>query len=333
MIPVRFRKCRWNSENSDSLLILAQMTFADYQQLVLKEYKQKREAGDLSRRLSRPTPAKIKEECEVVCDRRHDRRDEKTLEEFFGSGDGDRVAWVKVIRESEPSKFKPIINFVKGKTTWPDPKVVELLAWLIDFKRRPHDSEGRYPIIVLDAQAVKNDELAVGSDERVQRARPEQVSEEGGKGEGLVGGISDNSVLSKTKRRIAIAILLPVLAIAVVCWLWPKSSPDVLAGHQACMYWAGDRYEKIACNQKVGDTLVIPLDPDRLTHFRKITRPDTITENALGSIWYSNIHGVYECFTAPGNHPIDTNIVLKPLRDYVLIRHIHGDQGAGKTSK
>jgi hypothetical protein len=308
------------------------MIFGDYQQLVLEDYEQKKAAGELSRRLIRLTPAKIKEECELVCDRRYDRRDEKTLEEFFGRGGGDRVAWLKVIKRFEPGRFKAIINFVRGKTTRPDEKVVELLAWLIDFKCRPHDSEKKYPITEVDIPDVIKDEPAAGVDEKAKEVIPRLMLREGGKSPGPDQGTSGNSVLNTRKRRIAFPVLLAAVIIGVIWWLRPKSSPYVPAGHQACMYWAGDHYEKIACTQKVGDTIVIPLDFERFTHFKKITRPDTITENALGTVWYSNIHGVYECFTAPGHHPIDTNLVLKPLRDYVLIRHIHGDQGAGKTS-
>ena len=315
------------------MLILAEMIFADYQELVLRDYERKEAAGELSRRMVRLTSSKFKEECLVVCSQRYSRRDEKTLEEFFGPGGGDKVAWLKAIKDFDPDKFKPLINFIKRKTRHPDEKVVELLAWLINFEHRPHNSERRYPIISADVTAVKGDELAVGDDKKEKGERPEQVSEENGKSQGLDVATSGKSVLRERKRRIVIPVLLTAVAIAVIYFLWPKTSHDVLTGHQACMYWAGDHYEKIACNQKVGDTMVIPLDFEKFTHFKKITRPDTITENALGSIWYANLNGVYECYTSPGHHPIDTNLVLKPLRDYVLIRHIHGIQGVEKTSK
>lgn len=307
------------------------MIFADYQSLVLQEYKRMRAAGMLSHRLIRLTPAKIKEECELVCDRRYDRRDEKTLEEFFGRGGGDRLAWLKVIKQFEPGRFKPIINFVKGKTTWPDEKVVELMAWLIDFKPRPHESERIYPIIGTDDPAVNTYELAVGSHEKEEEAKPRQVPRQSEKSEGA--GTIRKPSSRQRKRKIVIPVLVIATAIVVIYWAWPNSSSLVPMGHGACMYWTGDHYEQIPCNQKLGATVVIPLDSEKIAHFKKITRPDTITENALGSIWYAKFNGVYECFTSPGHHPIDTNLELKLLTDYVLIRHIHGDHGAEKTPR
>jgi len=98
------------------------------------------------------------------------------------------------------------------------------------------------------------------------------------------------------------------------------------------MFWADDHYQPITCGQQHGNTLVIPLDSDKMVHFRKITKPDTITENALGSIWFVKFHGAYECYTSPGYHPIDTSLKLRLLTDFVLIRHIHPTQGAEKTS-
>jgi hypothetical protein len=96
------------------------------------------------------------------------------------------------------------------------------------------------------------------------------------------------------------------------------------------MYWAGDHYQQVSCSQKLGEILIIPFDAEKLARFRKITRPDTITEDALGSIWYAKFNNAYECYTAPGNHPIDTTMQLKLLTDYVLIRHIRLKQNEEK---
>jgi len=307
------------------------MIFGDYQEMVLKEYERKKAAGDLSRRLVRLTPAKIKEECEVVCDKSYNRKDEKTLEEFFGRGGADKAAWLKAIKASDPDDFRPLINFVKRKTRRPDEKVVELLAWLIDFDLRPHDPERIYLIIAADDPGVRKDELGVGSDEKKEGAISWTVSGQGGKSDSP--GTTDKPASISGRGKIAIPVLLIAVAIAVIYWAWPNSSSIALTGHEACMYWTGDHYDQIPCIQKVGYSFVVPLDSEKLLHFKKITRPDTITENALGSVWYAKLNGAYECYTAPGRHPIDTNLELRLLTDYVLIRHIHGDHGAEKTSK
>ena len=308
------------------------MSFADYQLLVLQEYKRKRATGDLSRCMIRVTPAKFKAECEAVCSQRYDRKDEKTLEEFFGPG-GDKMAWLKAIKQLDPNKFKPLANFLKGKTRWPDEKNIELLAWLIDFKPRPHELGRLYNTSSLDIPAIQQDESENDGDENEGEAGPPEATLPSGGKEIPSPGNSASHVPGFGKRKIIIATLIVAVAIAGVYWVWPKSSIVGVRGPEACMYWTGDHYTQVSFSQKLGDTLVIPLNPEKLAHFKKITRPDTITENALGSIWYVKFHGVYECYTSPGYHPIDSSLQLRLLTDYVLIKHIHPNKEVGKTSQ
>jgi hypothetical protein len=88
------------------------------------------------------------------------------------------------------------------------------------------------------------------------------------------------------------------------------------------MYWAGDHYEQVSCNQKLGDTMVIALDTFKLRHFKKITRPDTITGYSLGRVWYIKMDGRVEFYTADGHHPIQQQRRLKPLSDYIIFKYI-----------
>lgn len=301
------------------------MIFADYQELVLEEYEQKKASGELSRRLIRLTAAKIKEECEVVCDRRYDRKDEKTLEEFFCRGGGDKLAWLKTIKASDPDDFKPLINFVRRKTRRPDEKVVELLAWLIDFKLRPYDFERKYPIVASDEPSIGKDEKATSSDEKVDGAGPPRLSRQSEKSGDR--GSTGQRAFGLIRRKVGVLALVIAVVVGLIYWVWTRSSSPALTGHEGCMYWSSDHYEQIPCNQKINNALVVPLDTEKLAHFKRITKPDTITENALGSIWYAKVNDVYECYTAPGNHPIETAIQLKMLTDYVLIRHIRPRQG------
>lgn len=61
-------------------------------------------------------------------------------------------------------------------------------------------------------------------------------------------------------------------------------SPSGITG--GCMYWAEDHYQPAPCNQPIENTLVVALDTLKLTHFKRITRPDTITTKSLGKVWY-----------------------------------------------
>lgn len=308
------------------------MSFADYQRLILQAFEQKRAAGTLSRRITRLTPAKFKEECEAVCSQRYDRKDEKTLEEFFGPG-GDKVTWLKAIKRFDPNKFKPLANFLKGKTRWPDEKNIELLAWMIDFKPRPYELGRIYDTNSLDIPAVEQDELPIASYKKTEEVRFGEESLPSEQKKMPFPGISARKAPRLWKRKLIITAIILAVAIAGVYWAWPKSSTVGMSMSQACMYWTGDHYKQVPCSQKFGDTLLIPLDSEKLIHFRKITRPDTISENALGSVWYVKFRGVYECYTSPGYHPIDTSLQLKLLKDYVLLRHIRPNQASGETSQ
>lgn len=88
------------------------------------------------------------------------------------------------------------------------------------------------------------------------------------------------------------------------------------------MYWTGDSYELIDCNEKVGNSSIIPLDTQKLNHLQKITSPDTLTKDALGKVWYTKIAGEHQFFTDSGAHPLDTQKKLKPLTRYILSNHV-----------
>jgi len=93
-------------------------------------------------------------------------------------------------------------------------------------------------------------------------------------------------------------------------------------GQEGCMIWTGDRYRQVSCNQKQGDAMVIALDTSKLVHFKKITRPDTITAKSLGWVWYSKIDNNVGFFTAGGYHPVHVERHLKPLTQYMINKHI-----------
>jgi hypothetical protein len=71
---------------------------------------------------------------------------------------------------------------------------------------------------------------------------------------------------------------------------------------------------------------MVTLDPEKLAHFKKITKPDTITQAALGNVWYVIVDGNYEFYTAKGYHPIDTQLKLQRLTNRIIIMHIHPEQ-------
>lgn len=113
----------------------------------------------------------------------------------------------------------------------------------------------------------------------------------------------------------------------VVFLTWPykpiKPPKYPLTGNEACMYWDEDHYQPVSCNQKIENVQVIALDTAILKKAHKITRPDTITLNAIGSVWYVKYRGELEYYTDSGSHPLDPNLRLKPITAYMIRKYIH----------
>lgn len=134
--------------------------------------------------------------------------------------------------------------------------------------------------------------------------------------------VSSRSIFKKWKATLGSwNVLVPFifLLIAFVAVYLPNNKRFASGG---CMYWAGDHYESISCLPRQGDTVVVALDSQKLMHFKKIDRWDTITYGSINRIWYSKIKNNLEYFTAPGRHPIDRRVTLKPLTAYMIERHI-----------
>jgi hypothetical protein len=115
--------------------------------------------------------------------------------------------------------------------------------------------------------------------------------------------------------RKAVIVLIIIVLGGSGTYLYKKSI-------QGCMYWTGDHYQPIPCNQKVGDTAIIAFDEQKTVHLKKITRPDTITTNALGRVWYVKIDKRIEYYTAGGFHPIEYKRKLKPITGYIIGKYI-----------
>lgn len=312
-IPIEFL---WDSEKSDSLLIIVEMLFVEYQSLVLEAYESKKIAGDLSHRMLHLSPGRLKEECKAVCNKRYDRKDDKALEDFFGQG-GEKEAWLKAIDKCEVDKFRPLVKFLRGSTSMPDPKNVELLSWLIDFRPRPIEL----------ARAINSPNIP-------DIKRPVAVDgPPGDKAVEITGSVKSMAPPNDWKdiveptpefnsRKLIVPVIILVALIIGIYLVWFKIPTVVITGRQGCMYWTGDHYQQVDCHQKIERVQVIALDSEKLVQFKKITRPDTITENSINKIWYTKYNGSYEYYTDSGFHPIDQQIRLRPLSKFIIAKHI-----------
>jgi len=308
--------------------------FIDYQKDVLAAYRAMQVKKTLSFHLAKPTPSNLKKECLAVFQTRFQKSDWNVLTGFFGKAD-NQMGLHQLMRKQERDKFKPIQHFITGDTVNPSPVIVELLAWLIDFQPRPHDSSiNRASIVELEEPA--NTTVKAGSEvheETPEQREPATVSVTPYVPENLptpkVSHVLATAIATKQRKRyqVMVAIGLALLLLGIAGWWYKDRSsgkPNVYmsSGPQFCMFWAGDHYQGINCNQKLGDTLVIAMDSVKLIGFRKVTEMDTVTEQSIGHLWYARPDGVLELYTADGNHPEKPYLRLRPLTLYMYNKYI-----------
>jgi hypothetical protein len=308
--------------------------FIDYQKDVLAAYRAMQLKKTLSFHLASPTPSNLKKECLAAFQTRFQKSDWNVLTGFFGKAE-NQMGLHQLMRKQERDKFKPIQNFITGDTVNPSPVIVELLAWLIDFQPRPHDSrinregtgeprEATDPAVEVGSEVhAETQEQPAPATVSVSPLFPENTPTP------TAVAVVDTTIAPKTRKRyrsiVAIGIALLLLGIAV-WWYQDRSSgkPNeyMSSGPQFCMFWAGDHYQGINCNQKLGDTLVIAMDSVRLVGFRKVMQIDTVTERSIGHLWYARPDGVLELYTADGNHPEKPYLRLRPLTFYMYNKYI-----------
>lgn len=90
--------------------------------------------------------------------------------------------------------------------------------------------------------------------------------------------------------------------------------------NQKCMYWNGEKYIPINCDENKAGFHIEKLDPDKLKLI-KITKPDTLNaENALGKVWYDKTDNKVEFFTHYGKNP-ENGKALKDLSKHILEKY------------
>ncbi len=304
--------------------------FGDYIKLVLEDYQKKIENNTISHALVHLKPAALRDLCIAHYEKKYDpKKDQIALNEFFGQYD-DKLSMAKAIKKCEPSKFKPLINYLKKETNNTDEKNIELLAWLIDFNDRPFELGKKY--IVEDAESLG---------ETITLEENKDGGEQPDNGHILpfpppFGNGSDThtgKLISSNKpngsfKKIGIYIGIALLGAAGMYIYYNNTNhkPAVMGNTfthtEGCMYWTGDHYEQVSCKKTIKDALVIALDSFKLVHFKKITTPDTITHQDIGRVWYIKNEGNIEFYTSEGAHPVDMKKRLKPVTGYIIDKYI-----------
>jgi hypothetical protein len=303
--------------------------FADYITLVLQDYEQKRENNTVPKALLHLKPAGIRDLClSLYMKENYDpKKDGITLNYFFGQHD-DNAGMARAIKNFELAKFKPLINYLKKGTEETNEKNIELLAWLLGFEPRPFEFGKKYEVGVKTK--FSNTEVVITDVDPGTTGKPEEATLNNDITKPQIFTTAQPTPLKKgiSNTNIAIGILVITIILSGIIYIYNNGNNknnvmgSTLKGPEACMYWTGDHYEQVSCNEKINNTLIIALDSFKLLHFKKITQPDTITQKHVGNIWYIKTEGDIEFYTAEGAYPADMKKRLKPATAYIIDKYI-----------
>ena len=285
----------------------------DYQDLVLATYKKKRDNNELSEILSRETTAGLKKACLRAYDngRMFSEKDVDIIATFF---DVDKLEtdFRKLIRDTDPGDFRTLLKYIKGEITTTDVKNSDLLAWLIGFKARPSFTyyklcaEGKFDPTDNDEYVIiSTDKKDNGSSTKEPNPEPPKIT-------------------PISKKHILAASIIFLIIGRIIFFVWDLKvnqirMPD--AGEK-CMYWTGNHYEPIKCDEQVGFEPVMPLNMEQLKKQRKISSWDPITKTELKRSWYEKVGADnIELFTDSGVYPLDTTRTLNRMTDYMINKY------------
>lgn len=293
--------------------------FENYKEAVLSDYQKKKKDPNFSLNLLNPAPARLRDECGKVYEERYIPSDDDNMLRLFFGPKNDTGDYLQIITKFDPDKFRPLVNFLKGITTDPEVKNVELLAWLLDFESRPYATwknkkKGRYIPSPTPSPGTKLPWKKIGLTSLLLILAVVLGLTKYSSGDDETGTPSTKDTPQTTNP----STTLPT-ANSKNKSNETNSSP---IEKKQCMYWADDHYEPVSCDKLLGDTAKVAIDEQKVALFKKITQPDTLTRNSLGRVWYVKIGGTIEYYTSEGFHPIQTDRKLKKLTDYMLNKYI-----------
>jgi len=321
------------------------LSHPDYIKLVIETYKSKRAKNELSNLLVHPTYSKIKKECLAVYKKRYEKKDEKALSSFFGPEENGK-SFLQLMKAAHADKFKPLNNYLGGKTEKTDDKNIELLAWLIDFQHRPYvfdrnvllseeelsfldqfanNAEKTGQDLAVDGEGLKKRTEEPGND--LKNEPDEQTGEAFKEPSVLKSDVTKSNSSKKKPERILIIILILVICTAGIYAVWKEKQ-----GNAVCGYWAGDRYKEVPCNEDPQGRIILTMNREKIQRFRKITRKDTITQWSIGKVYYVKNSDTLDCYTEGGKYPENINRSLKVLSRHMFDKYLNKKPIAARDS-
>ena len=283
----------------------------DYQARVLQEYKKLKETGRLTCDLS--TRAKFRKECIKAFNKKYNSQDDDVFADFF-EVDKLEANFHQLLNKSEADDFKAVHNHIAGynKTDNTEMKNTELIAWFIDFQPRPStlfykkqretETKEEFGRTLVTAQTEDGANKKQGDGpEQTPDVTPTKL------------GFSKYTIPKKYYKSIFAFGTAAAVAIGAFIF-YPKN--------YQCMYWTGDHYVGIACDQKASSP-VIALDTFKISNLKKIDKRDTLTAASIGKVHYAKVKvDSVDFYTSGGDHPTNSTKRLLPLTQYILTKYV-----------
>ena len=287
--------------------------FDEFQQEVLAKYRDLRDRHELPSGLENLKRSNLRRCALWVLANKYNRKDDEVIKQFFDR-ENRYTNHEERIRRFELDKFRSLISFLKGECERTDDWNIKILAWLIDFEPRPY-SEWRRIRSAGSGTTVYDDGEDIGEGSTPLPPKPPPTP------------LKPETPLTTYKLFgyiAGITLLAGLVAYFVI------GRPECL--DKQCMYWFNDRYVAVCCGKQLPGVAIVAINPHELEHFRKITRPDTLTAELANKVWYSKIDNNVEFFTAPAaHHPVHPGRPIKPATAYIIEKY--AGQAVGTPAK
>lgn len=293
----------------------------NYREAIKTKYE-KEKLGVHSSFLLNPTPARLRELCEMVFKDNKDTNDLYFFNVFFGfEFNQDNIGKLR----NHVDRFKPIGSFLKGKTEPADINTVNIAAILVDFNPRPFQ---KYLKENETAKSAK-EEQSVHFTENINN---DFISPEPQTSHPSVAGtitltenkatptaltlLKNKTVSIKQIGKVAMSLLVIVVStFGLKAYISPKKE---------CMQWQKNHYELVDCSVSGIASIneIIPAKKEELKLKKiEVTTNTPFFQKDKAIVWYCKKNGVLEYFNTAGFHP-ETGKPLKPITQYMIDKYI-----------
>ncbi|MCL7987632.1 hypothetical protein M8998_06745 [Sphingobacterium sp. lm-10] len=325
-------------------------TIINFNEAVIAFYLNRKADNDLGE-IERRSPAALRDVLLLKLASGDLQKDTPALEKIFNNTRKFEDL-ARAIMNGGIDKFRPVQYFMQGRTSEPSDDTIILLSIFINFQPRPYAAWREKELEEVENAVSGNEKTqeskASNPGEEMPKGDNNTSGEPTGVPKEMTSEVSTNPnpligvaptktkdadtkitlgtnsegeqnkkvVLTrhpvwklKDKKSLSILSTALVLTLLMAFYTWPDKQ---------CMYWNGENYVAIDCNDVNPQLNIMALNSEKLRHFKRITQTDTLTKNHVNKVWYSKINNEVEFFTYPGLHPTHQHRSLKAATQYIL---------------